>query len=220
MTNTIKCVSPVDGSVYVERPIAGIDEARKSIIAAKKAQAGWAARPLTERIKLVEAGVKRLGEMNDEVVPELAWQMGRPIRYGGEFRGVNERASYMASIAEESLKPIIVEQSDAFERRIMQEPHGVVFVIAPWNYPYMTAINTVVPALIAGNSVVIKHASQTVLVGERMVKAFVEAGVPDDVFVNLFLDHATTSTLIGERHFGFINFTGSVGGGAAIEKAA
>ena len=220
MTNMIKCVSPVDGSVYAERPIAGIDEARKSIIAAKQAQAGWAARPLAERIKLVEAGIKRLGEMNDEVVPELAWQMGRPIRYGGEFRGVNERATYMASIAEESLKPIIVEQSDAFERHIMQEPHGVVFVIAPWNYPYMTAINTVVPALISGNTVVIKHASQTVLVGERMVKAFVEAGIPDDVFVNLFLDHATTSALIGERHFGFINFTGSVGGGAAIEKAA
>ena len=220
MTNMIKCVSPVDGSVYAERPIAGIDEARKSIIAAKQAQAGWAARPLAERIKLVEAGIKRLGEMNDEVVPELAWQMGRPIRYGGEFRGVNERASYMASIAEESLKPIIVEQSDAFERHIIQEPHGVVFVIAPWNYPYMTAINTVVPALISGNTVVIKHASQTVLVGERMVKAFVEAGIPDDVFVNLFLDHATTSALIGERHFGFINFTGSVGGGAAIEKAA
>ncbi|MDH5189586.1 MAG: aldehyde dehydrogenase family protein, partial [Rhodospirillaceae bacterium] len=220
MTNIIKCVSPVDGSVYAERPIAGIDEARKSIIAVKQAQAGWAARPLTERIKLVEAGIKCLGEMNDEVVPELAWQMGRPVRYGGEFRGVNERASYMASIAEESLKPIIVEQSDAFERHIMQEPHGVVFVIAPWNYPYMTAVNTVVPALIAGNAVVLKHASQTVLVGERMVKAFVEAGIPGDVFVNLFLDHATTSALIGERHFGFINFTGSVGGGAAIEKAA
>lgn len=220
MTKTIKCISPIDGSVYAERPVAGIDEARKAIVEAKKAQSGWSARSLNERIKLVEAGVKRLGEMNDEVVPELAWMMGRPIRYGGEFRGVNERASYMASIAEKSLAPIIVEQSGAFERRIMQEPHGLVFVIAPWNYPYMTAINTVVPALIAGNAVALKHASQTVLVGERMVKAFAEAGIPKDVFINLFLDHETTSALIGERHFGFINFTGSVGGGASIEKAA
>ena len=220
MTNSIKCTSPIDQSIYAKRPIAGIDEARKAVLAAKAAQKAWAARPLSERIKLVQAGVAALGEMNDEIVPELAWMMGRPVRYGGEFSGVNERASYMASIAEKSLEPIIVEQSAAFERRIVQEPHGVVFVIAPWNYPYMTAINTVVPALISGNAVVIKHASQTVLIGERMVKAFVSAGIPDDVFINLFLDHSTTSALIGERHFGFVNFTGSVGGGAAMEKAA
>jgi acyl-CoA reductase-like NAD-dependent aldehyde dehydrogenase len=84
----------------------------------------------------------------------------------------------------------------------------------------MTAINTVAPALIAGNSVVLKHASQTLLVGERMAKAFHEAGVPEDVFQNVFLDHATTSALIAEKSFGFVNFTGSVGGGQAMEKAA
>jgi len=118
------------------------------------------------------------------------------------------------------LAPLVVEQSGNFERRIEREPHGVVLVIAPWNYPYLTAINTVVPALIAGNAVVLKHATQTLLVGERMARAFHAAGVPADVFANVFLDHATTSALIAARSFGFVNFTGSVAGGRAIEQAA
>jgi acyl-CoA reductase-like NAD-dependent aldehyde dehydrogenase len=198
----------------------GLDAARDTVASARSAQKSWAARPLAERAKLVQAGVARLGEMNDEVVPELAHMMGRPVRYGGEFRGVNERTAYMADIAEEALKPIIVENSDAFERRIVREPHGVVLVIAPWNYPYMTAINTVAPALIAGNAVIIKHASQTLLVGERMVRAFVQAGVPANVFQNVFLDHDTTSALIAEGRFNFVNFTGSVAGGQSIERAA
>ncbi|NOX39776.1 MAG: aldehyde dehydrogenase family protein, partial [Alphaproteobacteria bacterium] len=172
MTKTIKCISPIDGSVYAERLALPMAEAQEAVARARSAQKSWAARPLAERVELVMAGVAKIGELNDQIVPELAHMMGRPIRYGGEFGGFNERASYMAKIAEDALKPIIVEESDAFERRIMREAHGVVLVVAPWNYPYMTAINTVAPALIAGNSVVMKLASQTLLVGERLADAF------------------------------------------------
>lgn len=220
MTKQIQCISPIDGSVFAERAAATLGEANKIAQRARAAQKDWAARPLAERVALVRAGVARLGEMTNEVVPELAWMMGRPVRYGGEFGGVDERASYMADIAESALKPIVLEVSDAFERRIEREPLGTVLVIAPWNYPYLTAINTVAPALIAGNSVVIKHATQTLLAGERMVRAFVEAGIPDEVFQNIFLDHQTTAALIGARAFDFINFTGSVRGGKSIEQAA
>jgi acyl-CoA reductase-like NAD-dependent aldehyde dehydrogenase len=216
----IQCISPVDGSVYAERPAMPYEEAAAAVGRARKAQKVWAKRPLEERVQLVLKGVGRLNEMVDEVVPELAWMMGRPVRYGGEFKGFNERSNYVASIAADALAPLRIEDSAAFERRIEREPHGVVFVIAPWNYPYMTAINTVAPALMAGNVVVLKHAAQTLLVGERMVRAFVEAGVPEDVFQNVFLDHETTAKLIGEGLFNFINFTGSVEGGRAIERAA
>lgn len=216
----IQCISPVNGEVYAEREAMSFEVAKAEVARARHAQKAWARRPLEERVELVMKGVARLNEMSGEVVPELAWQMGRPIRYGGEFRGFNERSNYVASIAADSLKPLVIEQSAAFERRIEREPHGVVFVIAPWNYPYMTAINTVAPALMAGNTVVIKHAQQTLLVGERMVRAFVEAGIPDDVFVNLFLTHDVTSQLIAGGNFNFINFTGSVEGGRAIERAA
>jgi acyl-CoA reductase-like NAD-dependent aldehyde dehydrogenase len=216
----IRCISPVNGEVYAERPALALDDARAAVARARKAQKAWAARPLEDRVQLVLKGVARLNEMADEVVTELAWQMGRPVRYGGEFRGFNERSNYVAEIAASSLAPLVIEDSASFERRIEREPHGVVFVIAPWNYPYMTAINTVAPALMAGNTVILKHASQTILVGERMVRAFNEAGVPEDVFQNVFLDHDTTSALIGEKSFGFVNFTGSVEGGRSIERAA
>ena len=216
----IRCISPIDGSVYAERPTLSADEASATVARAKSAQSDWAARPLAERIALVQAGVANVGAMNDEIVPELAHQMGRPVRYGGEFGGFNERANYMAEIAQDALADIEIEDSAAFRRVIKRVPHGVVLVVAPWNYPYMTAINTVAPALIAGNAVMLKHASQTPLVGERMAQAFHAAGIPEDVFQNVFLDHQTTSDLIAAKSFGFVNFTGSVGGGQAMEQAA
>ncbi|AYM57840.1 aldehyde dehydrogenase family protein [Agrobacterium fabrum] len=216
----IQNISPIDGSVYAEREAMSLEAARAAVSNARRAQKDWARRPLEDRVQLVLKGVARLNEMVAEVVPELAHMMGRPVRYGGEFKGFNERSNYVASIAADALAPLVIEESGNFERRIEREAHGVVFVIAPWNYPYMTAINTVAPALMAGNTVVIKHAAQTLLVGERMVRAFVEAGVPEDVFINVFLDHGTTSALISESLFNFVNFTGSVEGGRAIERAA
>jgi acyl-CoA reductase-like NAD-dependent aldehyde dehydrogenase len=217
---TITCISPIDGSVYATRETLSRAEADAAVKRARAAQSEWEARPLSDRIALVKAGIAAVGAMNDVITTEIAHQMGRPVRYGGEFGGFNERATYMAEIAENALADIVIEDSDAFRRVIKRVPHGVVLVVAPWNYPYMTAINTVAPALIAGNSVMLKHASQTPLVGERMAKAFYSAGIPQDVFQNVFLDHQTISSLISDRAFGFVNFTGSVGGGKSMERAA
>ncbi|MCX7889673.1 MAG: aldehyde dehydrogenase family protein [Rhodobacteraceae bacterium] len=220
MTTMIRCISPVDGRVYAERPALTPAEADSCVARARAAQPAWAARPLDERIALVKAAVQTLNDDRARIVEELAWQMGRPVRYGGEFGGLNERTDYMAKVAPEALAPMVVEETDRFARRIEFAPHGVVFVIAPWNYPYMTAMNTIVPALIAGNSVILKHASQTLLVGERIAEAMAKAGVPADVFQNVVLDHQGTERLIANRSFGFVNFTGSVAGGQAIERAA
>lgn len=220
MTKTLQCISPIDGSVYAERAVLSGPEASAVAACARAAQKDWAKRPLQERIDLVMAGVAAVGEMNDVIVPELAHQMGRPVRYGGEFGGFHERATHMARIAPDALADLAIEGEGQIDRMIKRVPHGVVLVVAPWNYPYMTAINTVAPALIAGNAVLLKHATQTLLVGERMARAFQEAGVPADVFANVFLDHATTSALIADRAFDFVNFTGSVGGGKAMEVAA
>ncbi|UWQ08668.1 aldehyde dehydrogenase family protein [Aliiroseovarius crassostreae] len=220
MSQTLKCISPIDGSVFAERDVLSRDEAFAATARARAAQAAWAARPLAERAQLVMAGVAAVGAMNDEIVPELAHMMGRPVRYGGEFGGFNERAGHMASIAAEALADIAVGEDETFKRYIKRVPHGVVFVVAPWNYPYMTAINTVAPALIAGNTVVLKHATQTLLVGERMAAAFHAAGIPEDVFQNVFLSHDVTNDLIAGNAFDFVNFTGSVNGGQAMERAA
>lgn len=220
MGQMLKCISPIDGSVYAERETLSREAAFEVAARAREAQTAWAARPLQERIDLVMAGVAAVGAMNDEIVPELAHMMGRPVRYGGEFGGFNERAGHMAEIAQGALADIAVGEDEIFRRYIKRIPHGVVFVVAPWNYPYMTAINTVAPALIAGNTVVLKHATQTLLVGERMAQAFHSAGVPENVFQNVFLSHDVTNDLIAGNAFDFVNFTGSVGGGQAMERAA
>lgn len=216
----IQLISPVDGRVYAERMPLTPEAASAAVARARAAQKPWAARPLAERIALVKAGVARLNEMKDVVVEEIAWQMGRPTRFGGEYGGVNARTDYMSEIAAQTLAPTMIEDSDKFRRLIAREALGVVFIVAPWNYPYLTTINTLVPALIAGNTVVLKHASQTMLVGERLAEAFHAAGVPSDVFQNVVLDHATTESLIAARAFNFVNFTGSVAGGQAMERAA
>ncbi len=220
MTKPIQLISPADGSVYAERMPLSRDAAIDAAARARGAQKAWAARPLADRIALVKAGVAKLMEIKDVLVQELAHQMGRPTRFGGEFGGVNDRTNYMADIAATTLAPHMVEDSEKFRRYIAREAVGVVFIVAPWNYPYLTTINTLAPALIAGNTVILKHASQTMLVGERLAQAFHAAGVPADVFQNVVLDHATTEHLIASRAFNFVNFTGSVAGGAAMERAA
>ncbi|MEX5729141.1 acyl-CoA reductase-like NAD-dependent aldehyde dehydrogenase [Rhodovulum iodosum] len=220
MTKTIDLVSPIDGSVYLSRAALGRDAAFEAAARARAAQPGWAARPLAERIALVRKANQIIGQSTDRMTRELAHQMGRPVRYGGEYGGFDERLSYMADVAQEALAPVEIEASDSFHRMIKRVPWGTVLVVAPWNYPYMTAINTVAPALIAGNTVILKHAAQTLQVGEHLAEAFHEAGVPADVFQNVVLDHDTTSALLSERAVDFVNFTGSVGGGQAMERAA
>jgi acyl-CoA reductase-like NAD-dependent aldehyde dehydrogenase len=221
MTKTIDLISPIDGSVYLTREVisrdAAFEAARKARIAAR---GDWASKPVEYRIEKVLKANEIIGQSTDRMALEIAHQMGRPIRYGGEYGGFNERVLYMAEVGPECLAPDVIEDSDAFHRMIKRVPWGVVLVVAPWNYPYMTAINTIAPALIAGNTVILKHASQTLQVGERLAEAFHEAGVPEAVFQNVVIDHDTTNALIAERAVDFVNFTGSVGGGQAMERAA
>ncbi len=220
MNKTIDLISPIDGSVYLTRELLSRDAAFNAAAKARRAQADWAALPLEDRVAIVRKANEIVGQTTDQMATELAHQMGRPVRYGGEYGGFSERLTHMAEVAADGLAPVVIEESDAFQRMIKRMPWGVVLVVAPWNYPYMTAINTVAPALIAGNSVILKHASQTLLVGERLAEAFHAAGVPEGVFQNVVIDHDTTDALISERHVDFVNFTGSVGGGQAMERAA
>ncbi len=216
----LTCISPIDGSVYATRDLQKLDEVKGLAEKARAAQKIWAATDIKQRISIVENAIFELEAMNDEIVVELAHMMGRPIRYGGEIGGVKERALHMTSIGEAALKPNIIENSDRFERYIAREPLGVILVIAPWNYPFLTAVNAIIPSLVAGNAVILKHSTQTLIAGERFVKAFEKAGLPTGLFTNIFVDHATSSALIEAKTFDFINFTGSVGGGKQIERAA
>ncbi len=220
MTETLKTISPVDGRVYVERALetpAGIDRALDS---ARAAQRGWGSLPLSDRCRILGKAVDAFVAKANDIAAEITWQMGRPIRHSpSEIRGFEERARYMLNIAPEALAPVQPGDKAGFERQIKRVPLGLVVAVAPWNYPYLTAVNAVLPALIAGNAVVLKASHQTPLCAERFLEAFAGAGVPAGVFQYLHLSHADTARLMGDRRVASVCFTGSVSGGRAVVAA-
>jgi acyl-CoA reductase-like NAD-dependent aldehyde dehydrogenase len=217
-----KTISPVDGSVYVERELASDPAIEAALSKAVAAQKHWKQVSVAERAAMCRRMVEWCVARADQLGEELSWQMGRPLAQSpGEIRrGFQERALYMCGIAQEVLSDLKVEKREGFERFIRREPHGVVLVVAPWNYPWLTSVNAVVPALLAGNSVILKMAQQTPLVAERYAEAFKAAGVPEGVFQHLHVDHDQVARLIGDARIGYVAFTGSVPGGQAVQRAA
>jgi acyl-CoA reductase-like NAD-dependent aldehyde dehydrogenase len=221
MTKTLKCITPVDGSVYAERPLAADSEVAAALERAREAQAAWRHVPMAERQAVLSKATDAFVAKGAEITEEISWQMGRPVAHSpGEVRGFEERARHMVEIAPESLRDIAIEPRAGFTRFIRRDPLGVVFVVAPWNYPYLTAVNSVVPALMAGNAVLLKHSHQTPLCAERFAQAFQAAGLPEGVFQHLHLSHDATARLIGSEGVDFVAFTGSVPGGHAVQEAA
>lgn len=221
MSQAARVVSPVDGSVYAEREYASTASIALALQAARQAQQQWRLLPIAARAEICLKAVDAMLSMQAEIVTELAWQMGRPVRYGaGELRGFADRARQMIAMAESALAPVVPDPIDGFRRYIRREPVGVVFVIAPWNYPYLTAVNAVIPALMAGNAVLLKHATQTLLVGERFQMALDRAGLPAGLFRNLLVDHDQAAAIVRSGQVHQVNFTGSVAGGRTIAQLA
>ena len=221
MTGKLKTVSPVDGSVYVERPYAAPEDIAQALTRAVRAGEVWRDVPVAERAGVCARAVDAVVAARDDIAGEITWQMGRPIRYSpAEVGGFEKRARHMIAIAPEALADIGIGDREGFTRFIRRQPLGVVFTVAPWNYPYLTAVNTVIPALMAGNAVILKHSAQTPLAAERYAEAFDSADLPTGVFQFLHLDHPSTAKVIRTPEVDFVAFTGSVGGGEMVEAAA
>jgi acyl-CoA reductase-like NAD-dependent aldehyde dehydrogenase len=220
MTETLRTISPVDGRVYVERPLSTAADIDRALDAAARAQRAWRAVSLGERCERLGRAVDAFVARGADIAAEITWQMGRPLRHSpGEVRGFEERARYMLGVAPAALAAIDPGDKPGFQRRIKRVPLGVVAVVAPWNYPYLTAVNAVLPALIAGNAVLLKHSHQTPLCAERFFEAFASAGLPAEVFQFLHLSHADTSRLMSDARVASVCFTGSVAGGRAVVSA-
>ncbi|MDR5906546.1 aldehyde dehydrogenase family protein [Franzmannia qiaohouensis] len=216
-----KTISPVDGTVYVEREQADPAQIDATLSRAASAQRSWREVPIAERARYCSAMVDAFVARRDELANELTWQMGRPIAAaGGEIGGFEERARGMIGLAEAALAPIQLADKPGFTRYITREPLGVSFIVAPWNFPFMTAVNAIVPAIMAGNTVILKHSAQTPLCAERIQQAFDAAGLPEGVFQHLHLSHDATEQLIRDRRIDHVSFTGSVAGGEMVERNA
>jgi acyl-CoA reductase-like NAD-dependent aldehyde dehydrogenase len=218
---TQRTISPVDGSVYVERELADPTQIEAALERAVRAFRSWRAVPVTERARILTGFCAAFEARRDAIATELSWQMGRPIRYApNEIRGTLERARYMIEIGPAALADIDVGRKAGFTRFLRREPLGVVLTVAAWNYPYLIAVNSVVPAILAGNVVLLKHSAQTPLCAERFAECFREAGLPDGVFQVLHMSHDDTERVIRDPRVDFVAFTGSVAGGHAVQRAA
>ncbi len=223
MSNRLQqAISPIDGMVYAERNLATNEQIEATLAQAVAAQQSWKHVPIAERIAVCRQMLAWLVERADEIGTELTWQIGRPIIYSPfEIRrGFAERVNYMCDIAEQQLSDIKIDPKENFQRFIRREPLGVILVLAPWNYPWLASVNAIVPALLAGNSVILKIAPQTPLVAERYAEAFAAAGLPPGVFQFLHIDHQQVAEVIQDSRISFVAFTGSVAGGHAVQRAA
>jgi acyl-CoA reductase-like NAD-dependent aldehyde dehydrogenase len=217
----LKSISPVDGSVYAERTAATAAQIEAALERARLAQSEWRTVPLSERAAIMERFCHEFEQRGAQIAPELSWQMGRPIRFApSEVRGTLERARYMIGIAAAALADVDAGPKPGFRRFIRREPLGLVFTVAAWNYPYLIAVNSVVPALLSGNAVVLKHSAQTPLCAEVFAECLAAAGLPAGVFQVLHLGHAETEGVIRDPRVAFVAFTGSVAGGRAVQRVA
>ncbi|HTU66117.1 MAG TPA: aldehyde dehydrogenase family protein [Steroidobacteraceae bacterium] len=216
-----KTISPVDGRIYVERMLANAGAIDDTLRRARRAFPAWRNTPLAERRAILTRFCTEFEKLGPKVAEELTWQMGRPARYApNEVRGTLERARFMIDAAGSALGDIETAPKENFTRFVRREPLGVVFTIAAWNYPYLIAVNSVVPALMAGNVVILKHSAQTPLCAERFAEALTTAGLPDGVFQVLHASHDDTDLTIRDPRVDFVAFTGSVAGGHAVQRAA
>ena len=214
-----KTITPIDNSVYIERPLSSDNEINDILDKSKRSFISWKNTSIDDRIIIINKFIDNLLNLNTEVSKEICWQIGRPItQCGNELRGFEERSRHMVEIAKESLQNIPARKNDEFDNYIYKSPLGVIFVMAPWNYPIITATNTIVPALLAGNTLLLKHSSQTPMCAELLSKAFENTGLPEGVFQFVHTNHEACEKIISDPRISHVVFTGSVRGGQEIKK--
>lgn len=221
MTEELITISPIDGREVVRRAYASEAQVAQALADAQAAQTGWHALGVQARGRIVTEAVDRFVAATDEIARAITIQMGRPLRHTpAEVAGFEARARHMIAIAAQALAPIQTPAQAGLTRFISREPIGVALTIAPWNYPLLTAVNSIVPALMAGNAVILKHSAQTPLCAEFIERAFRDAGMPKGVFQYLHASHDIVQRLVRAPEVGYVSFTGSVRGGRAVEQAA
>lgn len=187
---------------------------------AQSAADAFAGSIVEDRMALVERATAAMEARRDEIATDISKTMGKPLSQArNEVAGMASRARHMISIARESLADVLLPK-EGFDRRIVREPLGVVLDLPAWNYPLLTAINVVAPAVLAGNAVIVKHSPRSPLCGGHFARAFEEAGAPKDLVQALDCDHPTSERIVADPRVNHVVFTGSILGGHRIQEAA
>ena len=213
-----RTITPIDNTVYIEREYHS-DKIEDTLNNSIKAQKNWGNMSVKERVNLLSKFVEDFLSRKEIIAEELCRQIGRPISQAvGELGGFKERADYMLSISERKLSDINISKDKNFKNFIRRRPLGVVFVIAPWNYPYLTTVNSIIPAMAAGNTVILKHSAQTPLCVEQLYQS-AKNTLPKDVFNYLHLNHKDSLKIVSDKRIDFVSFTGSVKAGYDVQRA-
>ena len=211
---------PYTGNEAVRRPLLEGDGIDAVLDSARGAARAWGSTEVSERAALCAAAVEQMVQNREAIASDITRMMGKPLKQAqGELDGMVGRARHMIDIAAESLADDVIASPDGLERRIERVPLGVVFNMPAWNYPLLTCVNVVIPAVLAGNAVLLKHSTRSALCGEHFADAFVAAGAPTGLVSALHCSHATAALIAADRRVGYVAFTGSVKGGHAVYQA-
>ncbi|KAG2769656.1 hypothetical protein PC129_g2459 [Phytophthora cactorum] len=219
--SALKVDNPYTGETFCEVAYDSKVEAHAKLDAAVNAQVDWKNVPLSERQALCTKWIDALKSNSESIAYEISGMMGKPVQQArNEVNGTIDRAKALIYLSNEALRTDSFPEENGLFRQITHDPVGVVYVIAPWNYPLMTAVNSIIPAVLAGNSVLLKHSPRTPLCGEHYQKTFEQAGFPKNVLQSSFVEHDTASEIIQRPETAFISFTGSVRGGRQVQQIA
>ena len=212
---------PFTGEAACEVPLADEASIGVTLDRVHDAARAWKSSALDERVALCERAVTHMERHAGAIAADVTRMMGKPLTQAlGEVKTCAARARTLMSLAESALSDVVLPALPGFERRIVREPLGVVFDLPAWNYPLLTAVNCVVPAVLAGNAVLLKHSPRTPLCSAHFARAFAEAGAPAHLVEALDCDHPASERIVGDRRVDHVVFTGSVFGGHRIVEAA
>ena len=213
--------NPFTGEPACTVPLEPYEGVALALDRARVAQRDFRGSAVADRASLCERTVAEMEARRETIATDIARMMGKPlVQARNEVAGMATRARHMISIAEGCLRDVVLPRKDGFDRRIVKDPLGVVLDLPAWNYPLLTAVNVVFPAVLAGNAVVLKHSPRSPLAGEHFAHAFAAAGAPEGLVQAVHCDHPTTEAAVADPRIDHVVFTGSVLGGHRIQRAA
>jgi acyl-CoA reductase-like NAD-dependent aldehyde dehydrogenase len=217
--NLLEIHNPATGALLAELPADDAASIATKTAAARAAQPAWAARPLAERIAVVQRFRDSVVAERETLARTLTQEVGKPIAQSrNELNGLLPRLDFFIERAAAALADEPVFDDGAMRERIEHVPLGLVANVSAWNYPWFVSCNVVVPALIAGNAVLYKPSEIATLTGRHLVRLLHAAGVPRDALALVIGGGAAGAALVGQPIDGLF-FTGSVVTGQRIAAA-
>ncbi|MBK7875372.1 MAG: aldehyde dehydrogenase family protein [Planctomycetes bacterium] len=216
----LQLVDPFRVAPLKDVPFDSFGDVDRKIERARAAQRSWCHVPLAERVREVQHAVQYFAAHEAEIARDVSQQMGKPIREArGEVKTLLARAECMSALAGEALAPVPVPGKPGFTLRIEHAPVGLVLDIASWNYPLIVPVNVVVPALLAGNAVLLKHSPLTPLAGAHFERAFETLSI-QGLVQNVVVSNQDAEHLVADKRIDYVSFTGSVATGKRVYRTA